>query len=195
LGLGASLSIGTSQLNGDGIANAKNKLSWSLGGQAQYNLGKYFALNSGIIFQNKGGKAKGTETAGIIQKKYEFEETYNLYDAQVPLHLQANIPLGNLKLLVFAGPDLNFNLMGLESRVYEDDGYNEQNGFENAAMSNLEVFNLGLTYGVGLSASTSAGDEYFLRVGITNGMQPIGLLNANDAKANLGQITLGYIFR
>ena len=57
LGLGASLSLGTSQLNGDGIQNPQNKLSWSLGGQAQYNLGKYFAVNSGVLLQNKGGKA------------------------------------------------------------------------------------------------------------------------------------------
>ena len=158
LGLGASLSLGTSQLNGDGIQNPQNKLSWSLGGQAQYNLGKYFAVNSGVLLQNKGGKATGSESSGIIPKKYNYEETYNLYDAQVPIHLQVHLPLGNLKLLAFIGPDLNFNILGSENRVYEDDNYNEQNGYKNSAMSNLQVFNLGLTYGVGLSAATSAGD-------------------------------------
>ena len=195
LGLGTSFGLGTTQLNGDGIKNASSNLAWHVGANAQYQLGTYFAINSGAILQKKGGKNEGVERAGTIPQDYKYSESFNLIDVQVPIHLQVHLPLGKMKVLAYGGPDLNFNVLGLESRTYENNSYNDNNGYQNTAMTNLEVFNFGISYGLGLSAETSAGDEYFLKFGMSTGLNSVGKINNQEAKHQIAQVSLGYIFK
>ena len=195
--LGITAGLGSSYITTKVSSHSIGKFAWNFGGIAQYAFNPNFSLNSGVIVQNKGGKHSGWEHVGPPFQSYVYLEKYNMLDIAVPLHAQLNVwRLNNFyNLSIHAGPDFHFNMIGVESRKFEDASYGANGDYKNAGMSNLEAFSLGASYGLTFNRNNPNGSRSFLKFGMNHSLTSIGLIDASEASHHILQLSFGYLFK
>jgi hypothetical protein len=192
-GYGTVLGIGQASVKSDGLPNATSKIAFTGGVATSFKFNKAFGLTLDITGVSKGAKTQGVEQGGIAGPDQKYTETYTLVDLDIPVMAKAYIGSDRLNLNIMGGVGMNFNLLAFSNRVYEDAGYNEDNGYTGRQLTGINTTNLSYTVGLGLTAR-AVDNYYFIHLRTTGPLNSFGTINGNSAYHNNFNITFGYLF-
>ena len=178
---GTRIGLGESQLKFSGISGVSNKLALSIGIASGYQFNDIIGVSADFLFTSKGGKREGihttTGTLGMKQE-YVYDDKYRLFYAELPLALTLRVPLKeNFYLRGFAGPSINFKILGTESRAYENENFDEKNGYFNRDLEDLETIDYAYFYGLGVEIIASDDRSYFLDFRLNEPISTAGQIN------------------
>jgi hypothetical protein len=193
--IGGRFGLGESSLSGTGL-NVRPKLAISGGIATNYQFTNIVGLNADFLLTSTGARASGstrTSTLFGAEKSYTYQEKYDLVNIEVPLSLQAGYWFGDFMLKAFAGPAMNFNLMALHTRAYDDPAY-QSNDYQGQRLDNMNNVSYYMMYGIGAGALSKNGQVFFLDLRFNNGISPVGTINNAGAYTNYYTVGAGYIF-
>jgi len=195
---GTRIGLGESQLNFTNISGESNKLALSIGITSAYQFNKILGVSADFLFTSKGGKRDGIETTSNslgFNQEYEFEDKYRLFYAELPLALTLRVPLkDNFYLRGFAGPSINFKLFATESRLYEDESFNEKNGYSNRSIEALETVDYSYFYGIGVEIIGSDERSYLLDFRLSEPLGSAGEIGNVQVENSYFLISAGCLF-
>jgi hypothetical protein len=195
--IGGRIGLGESKIKSDGLKDATGRIAVSGGLSANYEFNRVFALNADLLLTSVGARTEGASTErDILGKEYEYRyiDRIDLLFAEVPLTAQFTARVKNFFARAYVGPSANFKLIAIESRTYDDEEYNEDNGYLSRDISNMSVSNYSMIYGFGIGALDRNKKTYFLDFRISNGMSPIGKIYNATSRLNYYMISGGYYF-
>lgn len=192
---GARFGIGRATINEAAIGDQTGKLALSGGITSAYYFNKTFGLQADFLFTSKGSRASGQEVVqGFFgSTTFNYEETYRMYYLEVPVTGRVAFGTDNFLVRFYGGPSLNFNLLGTQTRIYEDPDYNEDQGFYDRRIAGLELVEGAGVFGTGFEV---AGDEgiFFLDIRNVMAFTPFGRVNGQDAYNNYFVVGVGYLY-
>lgn len=195
--IGGRFGLGESHLTGNGLQSVQRKLAISTGVTTNYQFNKFLGLNADFLLSTAGAKATGVKTeTGVFGNPipYAYRERFDLICAEVPLTGQTSVWIDNFFIRGFAGPAINFKLIGLTSRQYDDAGYNNNNGYADREMENLNNIFYSVIYGAGIGVQANDNRLFFLDIRFNKGVTTLGKVNGFDAISNYYSISAGYVF-
>ncbi len=194
---GTRLALGESNLESKGIDNSQSKLFWQLGAASAFQLTNNIGITADFLLTGKGAKGNGSvENGGITgPSEYTYDEDISLINGEVPLALKLSYPVGGLYLKAYAGPSINFNFVGTHSRTYDNEGYNNNNGFNNSKIKTLETMSTSFVYGAGVDVKAGNNRLFFLDVRLSQSMADIGTINGEGIQSSFVALTAGYMFK
>lgn len=194
---GGRFALGESKLIMDGATGEESKLLISGGIATNYQFNRIVGIKADFLLTGKGGKYSGTtyESGPLGETAYHYQDNYKLLFGELPIMGKLALPLGeNLQVEAFAGPSINFNLIGLQDRVYDNRNYHEDNGYYDARMQNLETVHYGMVYGAGIDVLNEGGRTLFLDFRLSRSMGTIGTINGYETSSNYFMVGAGYMF-
>lgn len=195
--VGGRLGLGESMLQCGGIANPVPKLAVSGGIATSYYFTKNFALNADFLLTSGGVHAQGTTTEkGLLGSgvSYGYKEKYDLVNAEVPVTGQLAIWFGDIFLRGYMGPAMNFKLLAVQTRTYENADYNDSHGFINKQLDQTNNIFYSMIYGIGIGAKTKNDKLFFLDLRTSRALTSLGTINSTTAFSNYYCISVGYEF-
>jgi len=195
--VGGRFGLGESSIVCEGLQNNTGKLAVSGGVTANYQVTKYLGLNADFLLTSSGAKASGsTRESGILgtEQSYSYRDRVDIVNAEVPLTGQLSVWFGDLFVRAYAGPGMNFNLLGVQTRVYDNENYNNGHGFINREFEQKNNISYSMIYGLGFGALSEKDQLYFLDLRLNRGISPAGKINNANAFVNYYCLTGGYIF-
>lgn len=193
---GARFAIGESTITGSGL-NVRPKLAVAAGVASNYQFNRYLSLNADFLLALTGAQFSGsTKLQGFFgtEQHYNYMEQYDLVNVEVPVSGQVGYWFGNFLVKAMAGPAVNFNLLALQSRAYEDTDYNNNYGYINSRLDNMNNVSFQMMYGVGAGALARNGQLYTLDLRINTGLSPIGVINNSNVYAYYYALGAGFTF-
>ena len=195
---GVRFGLGESTLNLKNVTTQTSKLLISGGIATNYQFNRFLGANVDFLFTSKGGKISGvTKTTNIFgsEQSYNYNDTYNLYYAELPITGKLSVPLSeDFFVKVFAGPSFNFKLIATETREYNDKDFNNEYGYQNQKIETLETMEHSFIYGAGIDVTSKDNRIFFLDFRKNNSLNPIGTINNYSAKSEYFVISAGYVF-
>lgn len=193
---GTRFGLGESELSGGNLENPNGKLMWQVGATSVYQFSNNIGISADFLLSGKGSKNSGVTKETIItgSTDYPYTEKISLLTGDVPILGKLSFGVQNLFIKAFAGPSINFAFGGLYSREYENSNYNENNGFTNQDMNNLETMSTSLVYGIGVDVKSTDGRLFFLDLRLSNAMGSIGSLNGESLEGKYLALNVGYLF-
>ena len=193
---GTRFSIGQSDLEGAQLENTTGKLLWQVGGASAYQFNKNIGLTADFLLSGKGTRNSGSfSTASVLgNTERKYDEKINLFTGDVPITLKFSTGLEKFHIKAYAGPNINFQLASLHTVQYEDDNYNDDNGFENEDISsNFETMTVGMLFGAGIDVKAGDGRLFFLDFRYSP-YSTIGTWRNEDIKSGFLGLSTGYFF-
>ena len=193
---GTRFSLGESDLSSSNLENTTGKLFWQAGAASAYQFTKNIGLTADFLLSGKGTKNTGNFTSasvlGTTERKYD--QKISLLRGDVPITLKLSANVEKLYFKAYAGPNINFQLAGVHTLQYEDEDYNDDNGFENADISNnFETMTLGMLFGAGIDVKAGDGRIFFLDFRYSPS-STVGTWGSQDLKSNFIGLSTGYLF-
>ncbi|NNC83344.1 MAG: PorT family protein [Flavobacteriales bacterium] len=194
--VGARYAMGVSDIVSDGLDETTGKLAFNAGFAGLYELSNSLALGVDILGSWKGAKESGDEYAGddvFGNPVYrDYKGKYKFIDLEVPLMASYRFLEGNFQIGVLAGVATNFNLVALQSRTYDNENYNEDNGFENAKLNNMEAAHFSHVLGLGFHVGSEDEQRFFFEVRNIGGLSDFGTIDSQGAQHNRIELGIGY---
>ena len=182
LGFGPKFELNFANVGGDGTSEAKSATLIGFGGFVTYNVAEQVALQGELLYNQKGFKIEGTmySVNYTATQSFSYLELVTLVKYIIPTD-------GNVKPIVFAGPDLGILLSANEH--VEAGTQSTDVDFKN----NISGVDFGLIFGAGISIKLGSG------VLLIDGRYNLGLanINKNSTVSNTNQvigISIGYAF-
>jgi hypothetical protein len=193
---GARFGIGQANISRAGIQNQTGKLALNAGLTANYQFNNHLGLNADFLFTSKGSRASGIDTrSGVFgSASYKYEESYKLYYFEIPVMAKLSIGFSNLHLKVFAGPSVNFNLTGTQTRSYEDPDFNRDNGFSERKIPGLQLMEFAGVAGAGFDVEMDNKQILFLDARYSGAYSSFGVINGSNAYNNYFTVGVGYLY-
>lgn len=198
---GAKAGIGESTFKSDGLSEVTGRLLVMGGFSASYNFNSYFGLSAEFLatskasnnrdktfVQNPGGPIIGPGSG----TDYYYTDRFRTIDIEIPLLPRFTLGKNGFYFQAFAGPSINFNVLGLTSRTYENENYNANNGYPEQPMTNLNTSSFSAVYGMGLLVLAPNDQLFTVDIRMNQGLTPFGRFNGMDAKHNYFAISVGY---
>lgn len=124
-----------------------------------------------------------------------YQDRFHLYQAQVPIALKFSIPLNESYFLrLYGGPSINFNLASREERRYINTALDEERGYHNRPMDDMEPMNYSMVFGAGVEYITKGNKILFFDAKGNEGLTPVGRIYGVDAKMSSYMLTVGLLF-
>ena len=192
--IGGRFGLGESSIAGTAL-NVRPKMTLSGGIVSNYQFNNYIGLNADFLLTSTGAGASGIERAeGLLSDNYySYQERFDLLNVEVPVSAQASYWFGDFMVKAFAGPAMNFNLLAMQSRAYDDPNY-QSNDFMNRRLDNINNVSYYMMFGVGLGALSKNERLFFLDLRINNGITPIGTINNRNGYSYYYSVGAGYLF-
>lgn len=160
--------------------NIKMKPGFHVGATVEFPINDIFSFETGLLISTKGFNM--SEEFSEMGETFKFEYKMNLIYLDIPLLAKASFDVGDVKVFGAVGPYIAVGLSGnykaeesyeSETDSYED-SYKEDIDFGNdlsrveyglsfGAGVEINSFQIGLTYGLGLG-NISSNDEFYNRV-------------------------------
>ncbi|MBX9853683.1 MAG: PorT family protein [Cytophagaceae bacterium] len=197
LALGGHFGIGQAKISKANINNQTGRLALQGGLSLNYQFVKNFGLYGNILFSGKGSRASGNDVQSTFfgNKEFPFEQKYNLYYIEIPVMAKLSLGINNFYFKAFAGPSINFNVKGTESKIYEDKDYHEQNGYSDREIQGLNLMEYSFCYGGGIDVEIAQQSIFFLEVRNNIGMNTFGKINNLDAFNQYFGLGLGILYK
>ena len=195
---GTRLAIGEATLSDAKLNDISSKLFVGGGIGSEYRFNNVFSVLGDFLITKKGGKGNGfTEgsSSGIFggnNVKYTYEEEVDIIDVEIPIMLRLGYGTDDFSVGVFAGPGMNFNLVGVSSRTYDNDNFNEENGYTAKELDKKEITEFGLTYGAGISVTAANGNIFHLDIRKNNGLSDVGKINGAGVRTSYFTVSIAY---
>lgn len=195
---GGRFGIGESSMTINGKSGMSSKLSFSGGVATCYQFNSIVGITADFLFTSKGAKAKGSVTQNDLfgnPRSYAYSEQFNLFYAELPVAAKLSIPLrDDFFIKGFAGPSMNFKLLGMETREYDDESFNANNGYYGRELKNLETIEYSIVYGAGIDVVSKDNRIFFLDFRLSNALGHAGTINYQSVRNNYFMISAGYLF-
>lgn len=195
---GIRVGIGESNLKINNTAGLDSKLLLTGGLSANYQFNRFLGLSADFLVTGKGGVRYGTTrvNTAIGSRYYDYTETYRLNYVDIPLMLKLSLPLGGeFSIRAYTGPSINFFFSGWENRVYDENDYNQDNGYYNREITTMNVADGGWVFGAGIDINTQNGNTYILDLRSSIGSSPAGRINSNYAYNSYYMISVAYLLQ
>lgn len=195
--IGPRVGIGESIIHLEDQAGEKTRAAFTAGIATTYQFNRILGLSTDLMFNSKGGRADGfVVTDGFFGRDtYFYEDEYTIYSAEIPIALKVNIPMGDHSAIrVFAGPNLQFQLSGNETRTYEDADFQSDNGYRERKITGLSTLENAFQYGLGLELSPRDSQVFFFDLRANESISSLGTINGKKATSSFYMISLGYLF-
>ena len=192
---GSRFGIGSASFVSDGNNSFKSKLLLQAGIASSYMFSKNVGLMADVLFTSKGSKNSGvtTENTFGVTTEYPYSETYNFYYAEIPFMGRIQFGTPEIGFKVYAGPSYNFKLAATETRKYDNESYNNNNGYEAKEIEDLDVAETALVVGGGIDVYSNGG-IYFIDVRYSRGTNYFRLFNNSEAFTSYFSINIGQLF-
>ena len=185
--VGMNVGVNATSVNGNAVpvfsedAKIESRVGFQAGIVCEYELGKYFAIQSGLLYATQGYIAS-METENNNEK---LEVDFALNYLQIPIKAVGKLRLGSsANLFLQAGPYLGYALNG--KMVVEENKQDIEFGSDDGA---LKRFDFGVGLGLGFQAGAVQFDmEYKL------GLQNLSGSSNFDLKNNGLTISVSYFF-
>ena len=195
---GARVGLGEGIIDVNGKSTENSKLAMMIGGTSVYQFNRFFGLSADFLLTSKGGKLSGTTQQADFfgnQREYKYEDNFNVYSGELPVMFKMNLPLGeDISIRSYAGPSMQFLLLGVQSREYEDPNFNNENGYNGQKMSSLKTVEYGFVYGAGLEVLAKDSRTFFLDFRVNQSLSELGKIDNEKAKSSYYMISIGYLF-
>ncbi|MFT6947326.1 MAG: hypothetical protein ACJARP_001750 [Vicingaceae bacterium] len=195
---GTRIGLGESQLNFSDISGESNKLALSIGIASTYQFNDIIGVSADFLFTSKGGKRDGVETTSSalgFNQEYEYTDKYRLFYAELPLALTLRVPLKeNFYLRGFGGPSINFKVLGTEDRLFEDDNFNDRDGYSNRNLEDLETVDYSYFYGLGVEVVGNDDRSYLLDFRLNQALGTAGEINNTEVENSYFLISASCLF-
>ena len=181
----------------DGDLGPKFKQGFQIGVVGELALSDNFAIQPGLLVATQGCKYKYSSGTGSL--KSEYKATTNLNYLQIPINAQYKLDVGNMKLLLLAGPYFGFGLSG-KAKWEAKYGSESDSGDEKAKFGKnrgeIKPLDFGLGLGAGLQfGNIQAGLGYNLGFANLYNKFDDGVLPDNITQKNYGlALTVTYLF-
>jgi hypothetical protein len=193
---GTRVSLGESDMTGGELNNTTGKLFWQVGGASAYQFHENIGITADFLLSGKGTKnTDEVKTSGGIfgNNTYPYAEKISLLTGDVPIALKLSLRIQKMYLKVYGGPSINFQFAGFHTREYDDENYNDKNGFNNSELE-LETMNLGWMYGAGVDVDAGDGRLFFLDFRLGNSPNDITTINGKGVRNSYMGLSAGYLF-
>jgi len=194
---GYRFGIGESKLDFKGVSTGSTKLMFTGGLTTNYQFGKVLGVGADFMFTSKGGRMRGANiiTEGETTTMNYYNDKYSLFYFEIPITAKLSIPLNkSFSIHALAGPSINFKLLGLETREYDNTTFNHLHGYENQEIKTLETIENSFVYGIGAEVSARNNKIFFLDFRKNNSRNPIGYINNHQVKSSYFLISVGCKF-
>ncbi len=195
--LGGRIGIGESKLRGTGLSDMTQRLAISGGLAANYQFDNVFSLNTDFLLSSLGAKSSGiTKYRDLLGSEYQFSynDRYDFLFAEIPVTAQLQARSGSFFIRGYIGPSVSFKLLALESREYNSENYDMENGYRARNISDANNVSYSMVYGFGLGAYNSENKIYFLDVRLNTGLSPVAKIQSITNYINYYTISAGYYF-
>jgi hypothetical protein len=195
---GTRFAIGEASIKSEGFDNLDGKLFIGGGIGTEYRFSPLLSLMTDFLLTSKGGRGTGKiveQNVGFIGNNtttYEYDERVDLLSVEIPVMLKIGVGSEDFHAGIFAGPGINFNLVGVSSRNFEDDNYNEDNGYVNKEFKDRETTEYSFTYGIGASVVANNGNMFSLDVRRSDGFTDFGTLNGKAMRSEYIAVSIAY---
>jgi hypothetical protein len=194
---GTRVSLGESDLKGGQLDNTTGKLFWQVGGATAYQFHKNIGVTADFLLSGKGTKNTDevTTSGGIFgTNTYSYDEKISLLTGDVPIALKLSLKVEKMYFKIYGGPSVNFQFVGFHTKEYDDENYNDRNGFDNTELEDLETMNLGWVYGAGVDVEAGDGRLFFLDFRLGNSPRAIATINGKGVRNTYLGLSAGYLF-
>ena len=197
LAIGGHFGIGQAKIAKANVTNQTGRLALQGGLALNYQFINNFGLYGNILFSGKGSRASGTDVQSTFfgNKEFPFEEKYNLYYIEIPVMAKLSVGINNFHLKAFAGPSVNFNVKGTQSKIYEDKDYNQENGYEDREIQGLNLMEYSFCYGGGIDVVIAEQSIFFLEARNNIGLNTFGKINNLDAFNQYFGLGFGILYK
>lgn len=193
-GYGTKFGIGQSNLRVGGY-DPESNLMFTVGMATSYKFTDHLGVSLDVMGTSKGAKIRGTEPGGIGYPEHKYTDKYNFVDIEIPVMVKAYLGGEKLSFNFMFGGAINFNLLALESRTFDDGDWNNQYGTDPKQMPGIKTTNKALTFGLGATAKSGENNFYFIELRSTLGLNSsLGTIKGANAYHNALHINLGYLF-
>ena len=189
---GVRAGFNLTDFSGDGVEDSKMKPGFQIGVVGDLALSDNFSIQPGLLFATQGAKWSENESEGDY--KVSYSESINLNYLQIPINAQYKLDLGDMKLLLQAGPYFGYGISG-KYKWEESWNGNKESGDDKIEFGSDEekhhfkALDLGLGFGAGLQfGNIQAG------VGYNLGLANLAHSDNYKIKNNGLAITVTYLF-
>jgi opacity protein-like surface antigen len=195
---GTRLAIGEATLLEANLDDVSSKLFVGFGVGSEYRFNKVVSLMGDFLITKKGGVGQGFTTSsssGILggqSVNYSYIEEVDILDLEIPIMLRLGYGTNDFTVGAFAGPGINFNLVGVSSRTYDNDNFNEDNGYSGQELAKKEITEYGLTYGAGISITAPKGNIFYLDIRKNIGLSDVGEINGKAIRTEYFAVSIAY---
>lgn len=180
---GMKLGLNFSDFSGEDAGTVDMKSGLALGFFFRYNINNFLSAQTELIYSEKGAM----EVVEIDSIDVDYVYRINYFD--IPIIVNLTIPLGEnstIRPRLFGGPVFSLNVSATLKGIID------QNNEAETQLDNIEVIEVGVTYGAALDfkiAETMFGIELRFANGLTS-------LNSSgyDIKNDLYSVTFTYVF-
>ncbi len=158
LGLGSSMFT-----SGNFSETPDPRLLAQLGGVLVYGFNRYLGIRGDLQLSYTSANGRGVRhESGVLSGDFAYTEKYMHFGLGLPLTLRIGAPTPRLRPYLDFGPMVQANLFATEERIYDDQSYNDQEGYSARKMDGLTPLTYYMVYGIGLELKTESGKAYFL---------------------------------
>lgn len=194
LKIGTRISLGQSNFAGH-LLNSTGRLYAGFGASADYQFNHWFGIASDAMLLKKGAYEVGTyQSNDVLKSKYNYTENYKFFQAELPVMAKLRIGSEHFAFKAFAGPCIAFNLASVSTRTYDNQSYNNDNGYVNKPLESMNVFEESIIYGIGLEVKSNRNEVLFLDFRNNNGISPIGKINGQNLYTKYSVLSIGWMF-
>lgn len=180
---GMKLGLNFSDFSGEDAGEVDMKSGLALGVFFRYNFNEYLSAQTELIYSEKGAM----ESLVIDSTAIDYIYRLNYFD--IPILINLTIPLGengSIRPRFFGGPVFGFNVVSTLKGVID------QNNEADIPLDNIEVIEVGLTYGAALDFKI-AGNIFGVELRFANGLTSFNS-SGYEIKNDLYSVTLTYVF-
>ena len=94
----------------------------------------------------------------------------------------------------FGGPSINFKVLGTEERLFEDDNFNDRNGYSNRSLEDLETVDYSYFYSLGVKIIGNDDRSYLLDFRLNQALGAAVEINNTEVENSYFLISAGCLF-
>ncbi len=196
--VGSRFGIGESTLDFKDATRERSKLLIAGGISTAFQFNRFVGVTSDFMFVSKGGKYNGQIVAPDFfgqDRVYTYHDQYDIYSAEIPLALKLTFPVGNnFAFKAYGGPSFQFQLLGAETRNYDDPDFHNDNGYSHRKLNDLQTMETGLVYGLGFEVNSVQDQTFFLDFRLNQSLSNMGLIQSQEVKSSYYMLSIGYLF-
>lgn len=195
--IGSRIGLGeTSMLTDFYPEDPKGQIDFQAGGSALVMLNQNLGLSADLLFNYHTAKANGVDTVkGVVNDSYySYANQFKFFNLQVPLQLRFTGGSNKLHPYATGGVAINFSLISLESKTYDNSSYNDDHGYSDMQFQDMNPISFQYVGAIGLLIDTEMEKSYFIELKYQGPFTDAGTLGNQPLSFRTISLGGGYYF-